>query len=63
VGPDDVLVWRDGFWCFRVEHRREFQRDDNYSVILQDSDEWSSFLRGLLQPSNANLTGAIAHGI
>ena len=36
----DILQWRDGFWCFREELSEKFMRDDNYLVILCNSDEW-----------------------
>jgi hypothetical protein len=40
MNPDDILLWPDGFWCFREELCKEFLRDDKYRVILQHSDEW-----------------------
>ena len=43
LSPDDILLWPDNFWCFRDEFRQEFLRDDNYRVILQNSDEWLSY--------------------
>ena len=36
----DILVWPDGFWCFRKELKATMQRDDNYRVIYFDSEEW-----------------------
>jgi hypothetical protein len=45
LSPDDILLWRDGLWCFREELCKEFLRNDNYRAILQHSDEWSSFTR------------------
>lgn len=41
---DDILLWQDGFWCFREELTAEFLRDDNYQVILCNSDEWLEIL-------------------
>ncbi len=38
--PDNILVWPDGFWCFREEFTAQFLRDDSYRVILHKSDEW-----------------------
>jgi len=40
MNPDDILLWPDGFWCFRMDLREEFLRDDKYRVIVQQSDEW-----------------------
>ena len=56
---DDVLLWPDGFWCFRHEFRCEFLRDvdENYRVILDGSDEWLSFERHSILPVHANLDG------
>jgi hypothetical protein len=54
MNPDDIFLWPDGFWCFREELSREFLRDDNYRVILQDSDEWLSFERHSNQPVHVN---------
>ena len=39
--PDNILLWPDGFWCFRDELAPSFLRDDNYRVILHQSDEWA----------------------
>jgi len=43
--PDDILLWPDGFWCFRKEFSEEFLRQDDYRVILRHSDEWLSRTR------------------
>jgi len=40
VDPRDILQWRDFFWCFREELSAAFLRDDNYRVVLAESDEW-----------------------
>jgi len=40
VYPDNILIWPDGFWCFREELCPEFLRDDNYRVIPHSTDEW-----------------------
>ncbi len=42
--PDNILLWPDGFWCFREELSPEFQRDDDYRVIVHNSDEWLGIL-------------------
>lgn len=36
----DILVWSDGFWCFREELDETFLRDDSYLVLAFESDEW-----------------------
>ncbi len=43
--PDDILLWPDGFWCFRKEFSEGFLRQDDYRVILHHSDEWLSHTR------------------
>jgi len=40
VNLNDILLWRDGFWCFREELSPDFLRDDNYREIVFSSDEW-----------------------
>jgi len=37
--PDDILLWQDGFWCYRSELDRRFLRNDYYRVIARNSDE------------------------
>jgi len=44
ASPNDILVWLDGFWCFREEHSLDFLRDDGYRVILQHSKEWPGYI-------------------
>ncbi len=36
----DILLWPDGFWCFREEYSKETLRDENYRVIPSNSPEW-----------------------
>ena len=38
--PDDILLWPDGFWCFREEYAPTFLREDNYRVVKRSSYEW-----------------------
>jgi len=38
--PDDILVWPDGFWCFRKEFAENVMRGSDYRVIIEGSDEW-----------------------
>jgi hypothetical protein len=52
--PDNILVWSDGFWCYREELRPEFLRDDNYRVILHQSDEWEVLRATLALPRPAS---------
>lgn len=44
VSPDDLLLWPDGYWCFREEFCKEFLRDDNYREIAHHCDEWLSYV-------------------
>lgn len=37
----DILIWPDGFWCFREEFRSEFLRDNSYRVVPCGSAEWA----------------------
>ena len=49
MNPEDIFLWPDSFWCFRVEFRPEFLRDYSFRVIMQDSEEWLSFERNSSQ--------------
>jgi hypothetical protein len=40
VHPEDILLWSDGFWCFREEFSPQFLRGDNYRVVPHRSEEW-----------------------
>lgn len=52
--PDNILLWPDGFWCFRKEHHPRFLRDDNYRVIEHFTDEWRALdARGALPNKKA----------
>jgi len=42
--PDNILIWPDGFWCFREELNPDFLRDDNYRVIEHNTEEWVRIL-------------------
>jgi hypothetical protein len=37
--PDDILLWRDGSWCFRDELDPRSWRNDHYRQIRCASDE------------------------
>jgi len=37
---DDILLWPDGFWCFRGEITPAFLRDCSYRVVGQLTEEW-----------------------
>ena len=41
--PEDILLWPDGFWCFREEFSPLFLREDDYQVVPHRSDEWSGY--------------------
>ena len=40
MNPEDILLWPDGFWCFREEFSPLFLRDDDYRVVPHKSEEW-----------------------
>ena len=42
--PDDLLIWPDGFRCFREELSSDFLRDDNYRAVVHNTDEWARIL-------------------
>ena len=37
---EDILLWPDGFWCFRFELRDGFKRDYQYRVVQYQSEQW-----------------------
>jgi hypothetical protein len=39
MNPDDILLWPDGFWCFRDELNPEFMRTDEYRLIPASTNE------------------------
>lgn len=43
--PDNILVWPDGFWCFREELSPDFMRDEDYKVVVHHSDQWKMLQR------------------
>ena len=52
----DILIWADGFWCFRDEFHPNFLRDYNYRVVLRRSGEWEALsnARTSRAPPDAN---------
>ena len=36
----DILLWPDGFWCFRDEYRKKILRGENYRVLEKNGPEW-----------------------
>ncbi len=44
MNPDDILLWPDGFWCFREELDPRFLREDNYRVVPSGSDQEQEIL-------------------
>ena len=38
--PQDLLLWEDGFWCFREEFSPQWLREHNYRIVPHGSDEW-----------------------
>jgi len=47
VSPHDLLLWEDGFWCFREEFSEQWLRAQDYRVVVCNSEEW---LRRTAQP-------------
>lgn len=36
----DILLWPDGFWCFRAEVGDDFLGDNRCRVVHYDSKQW-----------------------
>lgn len=49
MNPEDVLLWWDGFWCFRKDYNPEFaaKLGYNYRIIPEKSDEWQYYVSRL----------------
>ncbi len=58
MNPDDVLLWTDGFWCFREEFGPDFLRDDSFRVLPRDSDEWHGCTSQPGPPAHSGGTGS-----
>jgi hypothetical protein len=62
--PDDILLWQDGFWCYRSELDRRFLRNNYYRAIPRNSDEGRKIIaersmrRLQLDPPRAGLSMA-----
>ncbi len=40
MNPLNILLWSDGFWCFKEELCPHFLRDDDYREIVHGDAEW-----------------------
>jgi len=42
MSEDDILVWPDGFWCYRKNYHPEYAAKvgHHYKIVLRFSDEW-----------------------
>jgi len=46
--PEDLLIWPDGFWCFREELRENMLRGGDYRVVLEGSEEWIKLTKTII---------------
>ena len=46
--PEDLLIWPDGFWCFREELRENMLRGGGYRVVLKGSEEWIKLTKAII---------------
>lgn len=37
--PDDVILWSDGYWCFRFELEEHSHRSSNYKVYYLNNPD------------------------
>ena len=42
---EDVVLWPDGFWCYRYELPDMSHRSDDYEVIEYDTDRWAETVK------------------
>jgi len=38
--PNDILIWSDGYWCFRSEYEKQARQDYSYHLIYVNTREW-----------------------
>ncbi len=38
--PNGLLLWEDGFWCFREAFSKQWLRARDYRVVAHNSEEW-----------------------
>jgi hypothetical protein len=50
MNPDDIILWEDGFWCFREELHPRMGRSDDYRVVPQLTAEWLSLTNEQFRP-------------
>lgn len=36
----DILIWSDGYWCFRSEYDKQPRKDYAYHLIYINTREW-----------------------
>jgi hypothetical protein len=44
--PNDILLWRDGYWCYRKEFCPFTKPNFQYEVIPEKSVSWQTFVAG-----------------
>jgi hypothetical protein len=38
----DILLWPDGFWCFKPEYNEDMMRDYSYVLLVAGTPEWEA---------------------
>jgi hypothetical protein len=38
----DILLWPDGFWCFKDEYHPDMMRDYSYVLLAAGTPKWLS---------------------
>jgi hypothetical protein len=38
--PMDILIWSDGYWCFRSDYPKQARQDYAYHLISLNTREW-----------------------
>jgi hypothetical protein len=38
--PMDILIWSDGYWCFRSDYANQPRQDYAYHLIYMSTREW-----------------------
>src|SRR5690242_4238836 len=57
MNDNDVMLWPDGYWCFRGKWE-EFGRGCNYRIVPAGCPEWLEITREPLAPFLAFFFGA-----
>ena len=57
LNDDDILMWPDGFWCYRGDLLECAKRDYSYRVLEHQCEQWQN-LNGLRATNKLGVSSA-----